>query len=86
MNQNGFIFLAMYVILVISTAMLTLTQGFDGFCKTPNEVYETTDLNMLGCVLLWIFSIVINPFGYVLYFIYFLFHVGRKYKEEDESD
>lgn len=82
--SNGPIFLALYVILIISTMSVTLTHDFDNVYKTPKKIYERTDLNMFGCILLWLFFIITNPFGYFVSIIYFIFHVGRKHKEEDD--
>lgn len=78
------VFLVLYILLIVSTMFITLASDWVRFSRTPRQIYDTSDLNMFGCVLLWIFSIVTNPIGYLMFFIHFLFHVGRKHEEEDE--
>lgn len=45
---------------------------------TPKRIYNITNLNMFGCVVVFVLSLILNPITYILYFIYFIFHVGRK--------
>ena len=81
---NGVIFLTLYIIFVLFTTVYTIIDDSD-FSKTPRQIYDSTELNIFGCVLLWVFSILVNPISYVLYFISVIFHVGRKKKEEDDE-
>lgn len=79
-----FVILSIYIVWICIAMSTTLVDGDYGFSKTPKEIYNTTNFNMFGCTLLWIFFVAINPLGFLFRFIYFLFHVGRKHKEEDD--
>ena len=45
---------------------------------TPKEIYDSNDMNMFGCVIVFIICFILNPLFYMAYFIHWLFHVGRK--------
>lgn len=45
---------------------------------TPNEIYESSNINMFGCVLLFIIFVVFDPLFILARFLYWIFHVGRK--------
>ena len=77
--------LAVYLSLIIVTGILSLIDGINDFYKTPKEIYENTEMNMFGCLVVWIFSTIFNPLRFVFLFIYFLFHVGRKHDDEEDE-
>lgn len=45
--------------------------------KTIAKIYEESDLNLVGCIALFLFYLVLNPIGYLIRFLYWIFHVGR---------
>ena len=69
--------LATYVCFVMVMFLYTL-KDFDDLNATPNDIYETTNLNMFACVLAFIFMLIANPIFYIAKFLYWIFHVGRK--------
>lgn len=76
--------LAVYFSIIVAIGILSLIDGINNFYKTPKEIYENTEMNVFGCIVVWVFSIIFNPLRFIFLFIYFLFHVGRKNEEEDE--
>jgi hypothetical protein len=53
-------------------------EHFDDSAVTPKELYEINNFNMATCVLLWVLLFVFNPLFYIIHFIKWLSHVGRK--------
>lgn len=76
-RENMKMLLAIYVICVIGTFLTTFSDYYD-VAITPREIYEDTDLNIIACVLVFIISLVLNPLFYIVHFIDWLFHTGRK--------
>ena len=47
---------------------------------TPRDIYDKTNFNIFGCWVLYIGLCIISPFMAIGKFIYWIFHVGRKYE------
>lgn len=71
------IILLIYPIYTVAMLLSTI-DDFDNVAITPKQIYECNNLNMFGCVVLFIVSIIINPLFFVAHFLYWIFHVGRK--------
>ena len=80
-----FIILTLYIILILTLGFLSFCDdNFEDFCTTPKEIYNTTNLNIVACFILWLLDFAVNPIPMIIHFISFLCHVGRKHKEDDE--
>lgn len=77
------LFLLIYLVFIVVMFLSTIND-FDCIAITPKQIYEFHDLNMFGCVVLFIFLLVLNPLFYAAHFLYWIFHVGRKRKERIE--
>lgn len=66
-----------YFIVIAVTFVMSL-MDFGNLSITPMQIYESNNLNMFGCVVLSIVFFILNPIYYFVYFVYWIFHVGRK--------
>lgn len=66
-----------YFIIIAVTFVMSL-MNFGEISITPAQIYESNNLNMFGCVVMAIIFFILNPIYYFVYFVYWLFHVGRK--------
>ena len=69
--------LAIYVVCVIGMFLTTISDYYD-VTITPMEIYEDTDWNIIACILVFLIMLMLNPLFYIVHFIDWLFHVGRK--------
>lgn len=69
--------LAFYIIFIIAMVFSTI-EDYENVPVTPRQIYECTDLNIFSCTLVFIIAFVIDPLFFVLHFIDWLLHVGRK--------
>lgn len=67
-----------YILLILGTGMSSIFEDFDGVPVTPKEIYDSNDMNMFGCVIVFIIGFILNPLFYIAHFIHWLFHIGRK--------
>lgn len=67
-----------YILLILGIGVSSIFGGFDDMAVTPKEIYDSNDMNMFGCVIVFIICFILNPLFYMAYFIHWLFHVGRK--------
>ena len=67
-----------YILLIIGIGVLSIFGDFDDMVVTPKEIYDSNDINMFGCVIVFIICFILNPLFYIAHFIHWLFHVGRK--------
>ena len=67
-----------YILLIIGTGVSSIFEDFDDMAVTPKEIYDSNDINMFGCVIVFIICFILNPLFYIAHFIHWLFHVGRK--------
>lgn len=72
--------LIIYVI-VITVTFLSTVWSFKGLCSTPAELYECNNLNMFGCVFVYIVFVLLDPLLFVVKFLYWIFHTGREVDE-----
>lgn len=73
------IVLAIYLAIIIITGLTTYLQSDSvEFNKHLMDIYESTDLNILSCTILWLIWFIINPLYHVFVFAYCVFHVGRR--------
>lgn len=47
------------------------------YCLSPKWIYDNSKLNIFGTILLFLFLMLLIPTYYILWFIYWLCHVGR---------
>ena len=66
-----------YIAVIIVTFFATI-KDFGCYARTPRQVYEISNCNMLGAVLLWLFAFITNPLYYIAVFVWWVLHVGRK--------
>lgn len=71
--------LVCYIIFIILTFFATLSD-YDNTAVTPRQLYECTDLNIFACTLVFIFAFVIDPLFFILHFIDWMMHFGRKWE------
>lgn len=57
---------------------ITIKDRNDFGIITPKEIYDNSDLNMFACILEWLVLFVFNPLFFIVHFIDFLLHFGRK--------
>lgn len=69
--------LAFYIICIIVIFFATIGD-YDNVAVTPRQIYECTDLNMFACTLVTIIGFLLDPLFYIVHFISWLLHVGRK--------
>ncbi len=69
--------LAFYIIFIIVIFFATIGD-YDNVAVTPGQIYECTDFNIFACTLIFIIAFVLDPLFFVLHFIGWLLHVGRK--------
>lgn len=74
--------LIVYLIIITYMFMSTIDLS-DDIPLTPKQIYDSSEMNMFGCIVVFLFMLVINPLYYIVYFIYWLFHAGR---EEDQNN
>ena len=74
------IFFKLYILyaLCIVFASVIEIDDFDDIAFTPKQLYESNDLNMFGCCIVFILGFVFDPLLYILYFIYWICHIGRR--------
>lgn len=67
-----------YILLILGIGVSSIFGDFDDMAVTPKEIYDSNDINMFGCVIVFIIGFILNPLFYIAHFIHWLFHVGRK--------
>ena len=67
-----------YILLILGIGVSSIFEYFDDMAVTPKEIYDSNDINMFGCVIVFIICFILNPLFYIAHFIHWLFHVGRK--------
>ena len=66
-----------YIAIIIVMFFSTIKE-FGCYAHTPIQIYEISNCNMFGAVLLWLLGFVTNPLYYIAVFIWWALHVGRK--------
>lgn len=69
-------FLLVYVSIIIAMFIVTI-KDFENVAVTPKEIYESNDLNMFGCVVIFVIMFLVNPLFFIAHFIYWVFHAGN---------
>lgn len=69
-------FLLVYVSIIIAMFIVTI-KDFENVAVTPKKIYESNDLNMFGCVVIFVIMFLVNPLFFIAHFIYWVFHVGN---------
>ncbi len=67
-------FLLVYVSLIIAMFIVTI-KDFENVAVTPKEIYESNDLNMFGCVVIFVVMFLVNPLFFISHFLYWIFHI-----------
>lgn len=67
-----------YILLILGIGISSIFEDFDSMAVTPKEIYDSNNINMFGCVIVFIIGFILNPLFYIAHFIHWLFHVGRK--------
>jgi len=76
-------FLLVYVIvnlvnLGIVAGLTMLILEWDVAYPLPHEIYDESEMNLFGCILLFIVFLVLCPIAYLFRIIYMLCHIGRE--------
>ena len=69
--------LIFYIIFVIAMFFATI-KDYNNVSVTPRQIYETTYLNVFACILVFVILFAIDPLFFIVHFIDWLLHVGRK--------
>lgn len=69
--------LIFYIIFIIAMFIATI-KDYGNVAVTPRQIYECTDINIFACVLVFVIAFVLDPLFFILHFIGWLLHVGRK--------
>nr|DAV18929.1 MAG TPA: hypothetical protein [Bacteriophage sp.] len=69
--------LVFYIIFIIVMFFATI-KDYSNVAVTPKQIYECSDLNIFSCTLLFIIAFSIDPLFFVLHFIDWAMHCGRK--------
>jgi hypothetical protein len=81
--------LGIYISWALLTFLIWLVNGasgcgWDNMNVTPMDIYDSTDMNLFGSILVWLLQLVFIPLptiaSIIISFIYWLCHVGRKDK------
>lgn len=67
-------FLLVYVSIIIAMFIVTI-KDFENVAVTPKEIYESNDLNMFGCVVIFVVMFLVNPLFFIAHFLYWIFHI-----------
>ena len=67
-------FLLVYVSIIIAMFIVTI-KDFENVAVTPKEIYESNDLNMFGCVVIFVVMFLVNPLFFISHFLYWIFHI-----------
>lgn len=78
-KQKGavMLILAFYIIFIIIIFFTTLGD-YDNVAVTPKQIYECTNLNIFACTLIFVIAFVLKPLFFIVHFIDWLLHAGRK--------
>ena len=60
-------FLLVYVSIIIAMLIVTI-KDFENVAVTPKEIYESNDLNMFGCVVIFVVMFLVNPLFFIAHF------------------
>lgn len=74
------IILTVWVIVVITTILemvLSIKAKLDSFVASPTDIYDSTGLNWVTCLVFFILLRVISPIVTIMLFFYWLTHLGR---------
>lgn len=69
--------LVFYIFFIILIFFATIGD-YGNVAVTPKQIYECTNLNIFACTLIFIIAFVLDPLFFVVHFIDWLLHVGRK--------
>lgn len=69
--------LVFYIIFIIVIFFATIGD-YENIAVTPRQIYECTDINIFACTLVFIIAFVLNPLFFILHFIDWMVHFGRK--------
>lgn len=71
------VILTFYILFIIIIFFATLLD-YDNVAVTPRQLYECTGLNIFACTSVFIIAFVIDPLFFILHFIDWMIHFGRK--------
>ncbi len=69
--------LFIYLIFIVG-AFLGTIKDFGCMTMNPKQIYECNNINMFACVCLYIVALILNPLFFLVHFLYWIFHIGRK--------
>lgn len=78
-KQKGevMLILVFYIIFII-VIFFTTIGDYDNVAVPPRQIYECTNLNIFACTLIFIIAFALNPLFFIVHFIDWLLHAGRK--------
>lgn len=73
--------------IIISIALFFITftdkSGICMYYGCPKYIYDNSTLNVFGVILVFLLFFILMPIYYIIWFWYWLFHVGRKVKKNE---
>ena len=73
-----------YLCVMVYFTVVAFDVWFDGdldeYPLSPKNIFEESEMNILGCMLVLIFLITFIPFYYIVIFLHWICHVGRRKK------
>lgn len=82
---NGLIIYGVFSIIISASAFFAAAIGEKSlymYCCCPKYIYDNSDLNVFGVIIVFLLLFALMPLYYVLWFGYWLIHVGRKKNHE----
>ena len=81
MSESAIIGLTMYVIVSIYISchlIVYFIEDPDECWLSPRYLYETSNMNIIGVILIFITVFALAPLYYIVVFIYWVCHIGRR--------
>lgn len=76
--------------IIISIALFFITftdkSGICMYYGCPKYIYDNSTLNVFGVILVFLLFFILMPIYHIIWFWYWLFHVGRKAKKRMSLD
>lgn len=81
MNSEIIVCIFIYICLSIMASIGLLKEFFDDpeeFCLSPRCLYENSEMNICGVLLVFVLLVICVPLYYLVVFLYWITHVGRR--------
>ena len=67
---------------MVSTIALILASSGQNMPRGLQWMYDHTKMNIMGCCVCTLILVLLFPFYYAAYFLWWVFHIGRKDKND----